>query len=48
MASLTLHGNAINSIGSLPATGSAAPEFNLTKGDLSAAYTLADYKGGRM
>lgn len=44
MASLTLHGNAINSIGSLPATGSAAPEFNLTKGDLSAA-TLADYKG---
>ena len=44
MASLTLHGNAINSIGSLPATGRTAPEFNLTKGDLSAA-TLADYKG---
>ncbi len=44
MASLTLHGNAISSLGSLPASGNTAPDFNLTKGDLSAA-TLADYKG---
>lgn len=47
MASLTLHGNVINSIGSLPASGSAAPDFNLTKGDLSNA-TLADYKGEKV
>ena len=47
MASITLHGNAIASLGSLPAAGSAAPEFNLTKGDLSAA-TLADYKGKKV
>jgi len=44
MASLTLHGNEIASIGTLPSIGSAAPDFNLTKGDLSAS-TLADYKG---
>lgn len=47
MASLTLHGNAINSIGNLPSTGSAAPNFKLTKGDLSSA-TLADYKGKKV
>jgi thiol peroxidase len=47
MASLTLHGNAINSIGALPAAGSSAPDFNLTKGDLSAA-TLSDYKGKKV
>lgn len=44
MASITLHGNEIASLGTLPAIGSTAPEFNLTKGDLSAA-TLSDYKG---
>lgn len=44
MASITLHGNEIASLGTLPSLGSAAPEFNLTKGDLSAA-TLSDYKG---
>lgn len=44
MATITLHGNKITSLGTLPAIGSAAPEFNLTKGDLSAA-TLSDYKG---
>jgi len=44
MASITLHGNAITSLGNLPSVGSKAPEFNLTKGDLSVA-TLADYKG---
>ncbi|MEP3210251.1 MAG: thiol peroxidase [Maribacter sp.] len=47
MASLTLHGNAINSIGTLPSIGSAAPDFNLTKGDLSST-TLADYKGKKL
>ncbi len=47
MASLTLHGNAINSIGSLPSIGSAAPGFNLTKGDLSLT-SLADYKGKKV
>jgi len=47
MASITVGGNAINSIGTLPTVGSAAPDFNLTKGDLSAA-TLADYKGKKV
>lgn len=47
MASLTLHGNAIQSLGNLPATGSTAPDFNLTKGDLSSA-TLSDYKGKKV
>ncbi len=47
MASLTLHGNEINSIGNLPSIGSAAPEFNLTKGDLSLT-SLADYKGKKL
>ncbi|MRH99669.1 thiol peroxidase [Kriegella sp. EG-1] len=47
MASLTLHGNAVTSLGTLPAVGSTAPEFNLTKGDLSAA-TLADFKGKKV
>ena len=47
MASITLGGNAINSIGTLPSIGSAAPDFNLTKGDLSAA-TLSDYKGKKV
>lgn len=47
MAAITLGGNAINTIGNLPATGSSAPEFNLTKGDLSNA-TLADYTGKKV
>jgi thioredoxin-dependent peroxiredoxin len=34
MAQITLHGNAINTVGELPAVGSRAPEFNLTVGDL--------------
>ncbi|MDB4292265.1 thiol peroxidase [Maribacter sp.] len=44
MAAITLGGNPVNTIGTLPETGSQAPAFNLTKHDLSAA-TLADYKG---
>ena len=44
MATVTLKGNEIHTSGSLPEVGSMAPEFTLTKGDLSSA-TLNDYKG---
>ncbi|MDP5231604.1 MAG: thiol peroxidase [Cellulophaga sp.] len=44
MATVTLKGNKINTIGNLPKNGTSAPNFNLTKNDLSAA-TLTDYKG---
>lgn len=47
MAKITLKGNAINTIGELPAVGSAAPNFELTKVDLSKA-TLADFKGKKV
>lgn len=36
MAQITLRGNAINTVGDLPAVGSPAPAFALTGGDLSA------------
>lgn len=35
MAEITLRGNRINTVGELPAVGSAAPDFRLTKTDLS-------------
>jgi peroxiredoxin (alkyl hydroperoxide reductase subunit C) len=44
MAKITLQGNAIETIGTLPAKGAAAPAFTLVKTDLSEA-ALADYKG---
>jgi len=44
MATITLKGNPIHSIGELPAIGSKAPDFSLTKGDLSET-SLADYAG---
>ncbi len=44
MATITLKGNAIHTSGELPAPGSRAPDFKLTRGDLSDA-TLADFKG---
>ena len=44
MAKITLKGTAINTIGDLPKTGSAAPDFKLTNNDL-ADVSLADYKG---
>lgn len=44
MASITLKGNPINTCGELPAAGSAAPDFSLTKTDLSET-SLADYAG---
>lgn len=47
MAKITLKGNAIETIGTLPAKGSAAPGFTLVKTDLSEV-TLADYKGKRV
>lgn len=36
MAQITLRGNAINTVGELPAVGSKAPAFSLTGSDLSA------------
>ena len=47
MASITLKGNAVNTTGELPAVGSEAPNFNLTKTDLS-QLTLSDLKGKKV
>jgi thiol peroxidase len=44
MAQITLEGNAINTNGDLPGVGSEAPDFSLTKGDLSDV-SLADFAG---
>lgn len=44
MAKITLRGNPIETCGTLPATGSQAPDFALVKTDLSTT-TLADYRG---
>ena len=44
MATVTLHGDTIHTLGELPAVGSTAPDFTLTKGNLSHA-SLSDYKG---
>ncbi|HAZ12550.1 MAG: lipid hydroperoxide peroxidase [Bdellovibrionales bacterium GWA2_49_15] len=46
MASITLKGNKISTLGNLPAVGSTAPAFKLTKTDLSDV-TLETYKGKR-
>ncbi len=47
MAIITLKGNEIHTNGDLPAVGSAAPDFSLTKGDL-ADVSLADFAGKRI
>lgn len=47
MATVTLKGNEIHTSGSLPEVGSKAPDFTLTKGDLSSA-KLDDYKGSKV
>lgn len=47
MATVTLKGNEIHTIGNLPANGSDAPAFTLTKSDLSSA-SLSDYSGKRV
>jgi len=47
MAKITLKGNPVETIGELPQKGSAAPDFNLVKADLSEV-TLKDYSGKRL
>ncbi|HBK72530.1 MAG TPA: thiol peroxidase [Flavobacteriaceae bacterium] len=47
MASITLKGNAINTVGELPKVGTQAPDFNLVKNDLSHA-SLSDFKGEKV
>src|SRR5262247_976873 len=44
MAEIKFRGNPIHTAGSLPAVGSKAPDFKLTKSDLSDA-SLKDYAG---
>jgi thiol peroxidase len=44
MAKITLRGRPCNTIGELPAIGSTAPDFQLTKNDLSDV-SLADFAG---
>ncbi len=47
MATVTLHGDTIHTLGELPTVGSSAPNFTLTKSDLSSA-SLSDYKGKKV
>jgi len=47
MAQITLKGNEINTVGNLPKVGDKAPEFSLTKNDLSEAKSI-DYKGKKV
>lgn len=44
MATVTLKGNPVKTVGNLPAVGSSAPDFQLVKNDLSTV-SLNDYKG---
>jgi len=47
MAKITFKGNPINTVGALPAVGSKAPDFKLTKTDLSDV-TLQDFAGKKV
>jgi len=47
MASITLKGNTIHTSGELPKVGSKAPDFKLTKSDLSDG-SLSDFKGKKI
>nr|WP_294938976.1 thiol peroxidase [uncultured Flavobacterium sp.] len=47
MAKITLKGNPVNTVGSLPEIGSKAKDFTLVKTDLSTA-SLADFKGTKL
>lgn len=47
MAEIMLKGNPIHTIGELPETGTQAPDFKLTKTDLSDV-SLSDFKGKRV
>ena len=46
MAQVTLKGNPFNTVGELPKVGSTAPDFKLTKIDLSEA-NFSTYAGKR-
>ena len=47
MANITLKGNPVKTIGNLPGKGTAAPEFKITKTDLSETQ-ISDYAGKRV
>ena len=47
MATVTLKGNNINTLGNLPEVGTKAPDFKLTKTDLLDV-TLKDYEGSKL
>lgn len=47
MATVTLKGTPFETVGSLPAVGSSAPDFALVKTDLSVV-SLADYQGKKL
>ncbi|CAM1340712.1 thiol peroxidase [Tenacibaculum amylolyticum] len=47
MATVTLQGNELHTVGNLPKINSKAPEFNLVATDLSVK-TLNDYKGKKL
>ncbi len=47
MATITLGGNTVHTLGELPAVGSSAPDFTLTKDDLSSA-SLSDFSGKKV
>lgn len=47
MATVTFEGTPFDTVGTLPAVGSAAPDFTLVKADLSET-SLADYAGQKL
>lgn len=47
MSTLTLHGNKVNTLRSLPEVGGAAPGFNLVNGELGSV-SLDDFKGSKV
>ena len=47
MASITLQGNKLETAGTLPAIGSAAPDFKLLNGELGEV-SLKDYQGKKL
>ncbi|WP_346882517.1 thiol peroxidase [uncultured Algibacter sp.] len=47
MATVTLKGNAINTLGNLPKVGTKSPDFLLTANDLSTK-SLSDFKGKKV
>ena len=47
MATITFKGNPVHTSGDLPKTGTKAPDFRITKTDLSET-SLSDYKGKRI